>query len=105
ADDIIVGANASITIDVAYTSSTEGAATADLVLETPQKDSDLVVSLTAFTPGDIDRDNNGVINPSDVLYVINRLGGDLLADVNADGVVNVADVDIVLDQLGQSVSD
>ncbi|MEM6285261.1 MAG: kelch repeat-containing protein [Chloroflexota bacterium] len=105
-DGIIVGANTSITVNVQFTSAGEGAATADLVLTTPQKGSNLVVPLTAFTTGDIDRDDNGFIGPSDVLFVMNRVGGnDLLADVNTDGSVTLADVEIVLNQLGQPFSD
>lgn len=103
AEDIIIAANSSITIDVTFTSAAEGAATADLVLETPQKANDFVVSLTAFTPVDIDIDNNGIITPADAIYVINRVGGnDLSADVTGDGFVNGADVQAVINAIGQN---
>ncbi len=51
-------------------------------------------------PTDVNRD--GIVSPSDALYVINRLdpGTDLTADVNGDNVVDNADVQAVIAALG-----
>ena len=64
------------------------------------------VSWSFTTRPDIDMDNNGVITPSDMVYVINRMGQTgpeaMLADVNGDGVVDETDVQAVSDELGET---
>lgn len=101
-DRVIIGANGSLTIQVTFTPQGSGQATADLVIETPQKGQDFVLPLSASVIENIDRDDNNVISASDVLYVINRLGGDdLSADVDGDGDVDGTDVQQVLNLLGQ----
>jgi hypothetical protein len=50
-----------------------------------------------------DLDQDGLITSTDVVYVINRLGGDLSADVDGDGDVDQDDVQQVLDNLGDDL--
>ena len=52
-----------------------------------------------FLPVDVNRD--GIVSPSDAVYVINRLqSGDMSADVDSDDNVNTVDVQMVLNALG-----
>ena len=64
------------------------------------------VSWSFTTRPDIDMDNDGFIAPSDIAYVLNRIGQTgldaMLADVNGDGVVNDTDLQAVSDQLGET---
>jgi len=101
---IIIAPDGSIAVDITYTPNGEGENTADLVIETPQKDNNFVVTISAAAEiPDIDLDDNNDITPSDVLYVINRLiNQDRSADVNSDGTVDNADVQAVLDRLGEA---
>lgn len=103
-NDIIIAPSSSITVDITYTPSGAGDDTANLVIETPQKGNNFVVTLSASTTTpDIDLDDNNLITPSDVLYVINRLqNGDRSADVTGDQLVDNQDVQAVLDRLGET---
>jgi len=70
---------------------------------TPQRQNNFTVTLNADVAVDIDRDNNQIISPSDVVYVVNRIGtNDLTADVDEDGSVTAADVSAVVSRLGDS---
>ncbi len=58
------------------------------------------IDVQAFQ-GDTDTNNDGITSPTDVMYVINRLGtSDPDADVDNNGFVNSTDVQYVLDNLG-----
>jgi len=62
---------------------------------------DLTVLSTTITP-DYDVNNDGIVSPTDAMYVINRLGsGDTTADVNGDGNITDADVNLILAHLGE----
>ncbi len=103
ASDIIVAPDGEIEIEIMYTPQDEGQDSVDLVIETPQRDTDFLVTLTANVPGSIDRDGNQLITPTDVVYVINRIGtSDLSADVDRNGLVTVEDVTPVLGELGNT---
>lgn len=57
----------------------------------------------------LDVNDDGVISPSDAVYVTNRVNtpaaNDPFADVNRDGRIDVTDVNLVTQFLGQSVTD
>jgi uncharacterized repeat protein (TIGR01451 family) len=58
------------------------------------------MDVQAFT-GDTDTNNDGITSPTDVMYVINRLGtSDADADVDNSGFVNATDVNYVISNLG-----
>jgi hypothetical protein len=67
-------------------------------------DSQLVASVTVFTvfaEAAYDFNSDGHITPSDVLYVINRVGGtDMTADVDGDSDVDADDVTFMYSILG-----
>ena len=54
-----------------------------------------------FDDYDVDLNNDGIISPTDAIYVVNRVGtGDLTADIDGDADVDSDDVDIVLGAMG-----
>lgn len=59
---------------------------------------------TSTLPADVNAD--GVITPTDVIYVLNRLNTtERGADIDQDGLVTIEDVNLVIDALGQSVDE
>jgi hypothetical protein len=51
----------------------------------------------------VDVNGDGIVSPTDAIYVLNRLGTtDTFADVNGDNVVDSADYDAVIAELGTS---
>ena len=54
-----------------------------------------------YLPTGTDVNGDGIISPTDAMYVINRLGsGDLSADVDGDGTVDLDDVTVIQNELG-----
>ncbi|MEM6527318.1 MAG: Ig-like domain-containing protein [Chloroflexota bacterium] len=65
----------------------------------------------SFTVGSLealDVNNDDLITPADVVFIVNRVGenvnaGNNAADVNEDNVINTADADLVASAIGESV--
>jgi hypothetical protein len=55
-------------------------------------------------PPSVDVNGDGIISPSDMIYVINRIGTeDLSADLDQDGAITESDVELVQQQLGSQI--